>query len=107
MFLRDSKPNQNLCREVQVDWVMSRIVNEFRVLQDVIDDLVASNLVQMPRPGVLQIQTLHASCVRSSELVSGNKSNQQINPINKILGKNAAKTLSALILLIYGGNSAR
>ena len=74
-------------------------------MQDLVDELVGANLVQMPRPGLLQIQTVHATCLR--ELDSSSTGGAIPEMVSKILDVKPRQQLASIILLLYGGSTAR
>ena len=74
-------------------------------VQDLIDNLVSASLLQMPGPGVLQDQTLQATFLHEYELSYGHNINSSM--LSKILSKQPMPLLPVLILVTYGGNTAR
>lgn len=74
-------------------------------MQDILDELIAANLLQMPRPGHLLIQALHAGFLQHSpaeEAVGG-----PAPLLMTALAKGNRGSTAKVLLVLYGGNIAR
>jgi len=76
----------------------------FKLLQDLLDELIAANLLQMPRPGHLLVQALHAGFLHLSTANDDGTASGSDSLLATTLAKDS---LASVLLVLYGGNTAR
>ena len=76
-----------------------------RCLQDLLDELVAATLLQMPRPGAVLVQSLHSGFVHQWQGTSDFCSPAKM--LRRLLAGNPSARVATALLVIYGGNIAR